>query len=510
MKLNKTKNTVRNVIFGGMLKIYQILVPFAFRSIIVWALGVKYLGLNSLFTSVLQVLNLAELGVGSAMVFSMYKPIVENDTYKICALMKLYRVYYRIIGLIIAVVGLACTPFIPKLINGEIPNNMNVYVLYLLNLMGTVLTYWLFSYRSSIFSAYQRLDVTSKVSIITDTVKYALQLVALIIFRNYYYFVIAILISQILYNCLVAYMSKKMYPQYNPEGDLEKSEIAEINGKIKDVFTSKVGGTIVSSADTIVISAFLGLEMLAIYQNYFYIINAVMSFIIIINNSIVAGFGNNLITDSLEKNYEDFEMFNFLQFWIMGFCVACFSALLQPFMKLWMGEGLMLPFSIVVLLCIYFWGFQLEKMLSVFKDAGGIWHEDRYRPLIYGVTNLILNVIMVQFIGIFGVVLSTIITVFGISIPWIIHNIFTLLYKRSAMEYLKNIGYYTFVSILVVIINYYVCGMIPGAEIVAFVLKCVVCVTLPNMLFFMFYRKKVMFSKSVILVKHIIKRKNVA
>lgn len=506
MKLNKTQNTVRNVIFGGVLKLYQIIVPFVFRSIIVQTLGVKYLGLNSLFASVLQVLNLAELGVGSAMVFSMYEPIVDNNVYKICALMKMYRIYYRCIGLIIAIVGIACTPFIPRLIKGTITGNINVYVLYLLNLMGTVLSYWLFSYRSSIFCAYQRLDVTSKISIITDTVKYILQLISLLVFKNYYYYALAILITQILYNCFVAYMSKKMYPQYRPEGVLTKDEIAEINGKIKDVFTSKVGGTIVSSADTIVISAFLGLELLAIYQNYFYIINAVMSFIIIINNSIVAGFGNNLITDSLEKNYADFELFNFLQFWIMGFCATCFISLLQPFMKLWMGENLMLPFSIVVLLCIYFWGFQLEKLLSVFKDAGGIWHEDRYRPLIYGVTNLVLNIIMVQFIGLFGIVLSTIITVFFISIPWIIHNIFSLLYKRKSTGYLKSIVYYTCVSCVVAVANHYICNLFPDTEIVYFIIRCIICLIFPNVIFFLFYRKSEAFQKSVLLVKNMLKK----
>lgn len=129
MILNKTKNTTRNIIFGSVLKIYQIILPFVFRTVMLYTLGVQYLGLNSLFTSVLEVLNLAELGVGSAMVFSMYKPIAEDDSITICALMKLYRLYYRIIGIVILVIGLACTPFIPRLINGEVPANINVYIL---------------------------------------------------------------------------------------------------------------------------------------------------------------------------------------------------------------------------------------------------------------------------------------------------------------------------------------------------------------------------------------------
>ena len=200
MKIEKTKNASRNIIFGFTLKLYQLLLPFIMRTVIMYAIGVQYLGLNSLFTSILQVLNLAELGVGSAMVFSMYKPIAEDDSVTICALMKLYRLYYRIIGGIILVIGLILTPFVPYLIAGDVPANINIYVLYILNLLATVLTYWLFAYRNSILQAYQRTDIVSKVTICTDTIKYLLQIAALVVFRNYYYYVIAVLITQSLNN----------------------------------------------------------------------------------------------------------------------------------------------------------------------------------------------------------------------------------------------------------------------------------------------------------------------
>ena len=142
-KIERTKNASRNIFFGVILKTYQILVPFLMRTAMIYLMGVQYLGLNSLFTSVLQVLNLAELGVGSAMVYSMYKPIAEDNHVAICALMKLYRTYYRAIGLIIAVVGIILTPFIPHLISGDVPSDINIYILYLLNLGATVLSTFL-------------------------------------------------------------------------------------------------------------------------------------------------------------------------------------------------------------------------------------------------------------------------------------------------------------------------------------------------------------------------------
>lgn len=145
--MNKTKNAMRNIIFGMGLRIYQIIVPFLMRTAMIYFMGIEYLGLNSLFTSILQVLNLAELGVGSAMVYSMYKPIAEDDKDTICALLKLYKKYYFFIGLVIATIGIIITPMITKLINGEVPGDINIYVLYILNLSATVITYWLYAYK---------------------------------------------------------------------------------------------------------------------------------------------------------------------------------------------------------------------------------------------------------------------------------------------------------------------------------------------------------------------------
>ena len=199
-KIERTKNATRNIIFGVILKVYQIIVPFLMRTAMIYLMGVQYLGLNSLFTSILQVLNLAELGVGSAMIYSMYKPIAEDDSATICALMKLYKTYYTVIGFVIAIIGCILTPFIPKLISGDIPEGLNIYVLYLLNLGATVLSYWLYAYKNSILQAHQRVDVISKVTLVTTTIQYILQLLVLWLFKDYYLYVIVLLATQALTN----------------------------------------------------------------------------------------------------------------------------------------------------------------------------------------------------------------------------------------------------------------------------------------------------------------------
>ena len=301
MKIERTRNAMRNVIFGIIQKLYMIFVPFVMRTIMIYILGVEYLGLNSLFVSILQVLNLAELGVGNAMIFSMYKPIAEDDHVTICALMNQYRKYYRCIGLVIAIAGSALTPFVPYLISGDVPSDVNVYYLYWLNLATTVFSYWLFGYKNSLFTAHQRNDIISKISMIVLTLQYVMQIVALCLFKNYYAYLIIALAFQIIMNITTAIVAERIYPNYKPKGKLDIATTKDINRRIRDLFTAKLGGTIVNSADTIVISAFLGLEILAIYQNYYYIMTSVIAFILIIFNACTAGIGNSLITENYRK-----------------------------------------------------------------------------------------------------------------------------------------------------------------------------------------------------------------
>ena len=483
MKIEKSKNASRNIIFGVLLKVYQILVPFLMRTIMMYAIGVQYLGLNSLFTSILQVLNLAELGVGSAMVFSMYKPIACNDETTICALMKLYRLYYRVIGGVILVVGLLLVPFLPRLIAEDVPANINIYYLYILNLLATVLTYWLFAYRNSILQAYQRQDLVSKVTLCTDTVKYLLQIMALVIFKNYYFYVVSVLITQILNNVATAIISRKAFPQYRPTGALPKQMIREINGKIRDLFTSKLGYTIVSSADTIVISAFLGLTILAKYQNYYFILSSIIGFVAIVYSSITAGVGNSMLTKSLEQNYKEFEVFTLLVSWVSGICISCFLALYQPFMMVWMGKDMLLDFSMVIMFCIYFWVYEIVMMISVYKDAGGIWHEDRYRPLISGIVNLILNVILVKFIGLYGVVLSTILSVLFISAPWIIKNVFKLIFKSSPKKYVLKLCWNTLWIFISASVSFFASLVIKVGGFVTIIGKGIIAISVFNLIF---------------------------
>lgn len=507
MKIQRTKNATRNVAVGAALRLYQMIGPFVLRTIMIYVLGMQYVGLNSLFTSILQVLNLAELGVGSAMVYSMYRPIAEDDGAKICMLMKLYRLYYRIIGGVICVLGLILLPVLPRLISGTVPAGINIYVLYGLNLGATVLSYWLFAYKNSLLTAHQRNDVIDSITILTTTVQYLFQIFALVVLKSYYWYIVMALLSQALLNIVTALVVNRMYPDYHPRGEIDRDVMRTINGKIKDLFTSKLGEVIVNSADTIVISTFLGLTILAMYNNYYYILTAVMGFITLIFKSSMAGVGNSLVVEKDEKNYNDLKRFTFLIGWIACVCSCCLLCLYQPFMEIWVGKEYMLSLGCVICFVCYFYIRVINQVLIVYKDAAGMWHEDRMRPLCTALTNLVLNLIFVQFMGIYGVLLSTVLSTLGIGMPWVIRNLFSVVLKRSSKEYVKQLLQYVSVSFAVCVVTYLLCSIIPGNLWIVLGVRLVLCLVIPNIIYIIAFHRHWEFHSTMQLADRMLGRK---
>lgn len=507
MKLERSKNAARNVIFGSITKIYNILVPFLMRTALIYCLGMEYVGLNSLFTSILSVLNLAELGVGSALVFSMYKPLAEDDTEKICALMRLYKIYYRIIGLVILVVGAAFTPFLPYMVKGDLPPGMNLYVLYYINLLTTVISYWLFAYKNCLLNVHQRNDITDKIGYILNTLKTIIELAILFFVKDYYVYIIVALIFGVVNNVVTAVIVDKLYPQYKAIGKLPKEETQAINRRVRDLFTAKIGGIIGSSADTVVISAFLGLSQLAIYQNYFYILNSVLGFVTLITASSRSGIGNSIVTESCGKNYNDLKKLTFMFAWIGIFCTCCLACLYQPFIELWVGKDNMLSFGMVITFCIYFFVYEMHSLLCVYKDASGIWHSDRFRPLITSLSNLVMNLIMVQYWGLYGVLISTVLSIVVIGMPWIILNLFKTVFKRNPKEYIIRQFLYFLLAVVLTAICIFVTNYVNFKSLIlTIILRLLICVIIPNAVLYILFRKSDEFIQLKGYIKRLLKK----
>lgn len=508
MKIERTKNATRNLMFNGTAQLMNMLIPFVMRSVILKFLGMEYLGLSGLFRSIFSVLSLAELGIGSAMIFSMYKPIAEDDTETICAMMRLYKIVYRIIGLIVLAIGLLLIPFLPNLVKDEVTADVNLYVLYLMNLGCTVVSYWLFAYRHSIISAHQRDDIASKVIMVVHLIEYALKIVVLIVFKNYYIYLTLQIISQIAYNIIVAYRASKIFPQYSARGKLPKEKIIKIACRVRDLFTSQLSNVISNSSDTLVISSFLGLAVLAIYQNYFYIVSSLKTFIDVVSYACVAGIGNSLVTESIEKNYRDLRKITVLFGWLMGITSAMLLCLFQPFMHIWMGEENMLPFEYVICFAIYHYSLGMNRLLSMFKDAAGIWRIDRWRPLVAALVNLALNLITVNIFGLYGVIISTIISIVFIQIPWLFHNLFKAVFPHEYLwEYVKLFCSFLIVSILACGITWFLCSIIHLDVWPTLFINAIISFGVSNLLFFLVYGRNELFKESVAQIIRVILRR---
>ena len=498
MKIERTKNAVRNMFYKGLTQTVNIIIPFIMRTVILHFLGVEYLGLNGLFRSILSILNLAEFGVGSAMVFSMYKPIAEDDTDTICALMKLYRTLYRIIGLVILTIGLILTPFLPHLIEGEVTADVNLYILYFMSLGSTVLSYWLFAYKNCLFTAHQRSDISSKISLAVHIVEYALKILTLIVFRNYYLYLVLQIVSQISINILTAYRSNRLYPLYSPRGNLPSDKKKTIALRVRDLFTSKFAGVISDSADTLVVSAFLGLEILAFYQNYFFIVSSLKILIDVVFSACTAGVGNSLLTESKEKNYYDIRKMTVLFGWLLSVCTAMLLCMYQPFMEIWMGEESLLAFPYVICFAVYFNSIGMVRLLDMYKDAAGIWKIDKWRPLAATIVNLTLNLATVKWFGLYGVLLSTVISIILVQIPWLFRNLFKYIFpKKHLWKYVCLYLSFTLLSFASCAASLYLCSLLKLDTWPTLFANAAISFIVPNVLFLAIYGRSDLFKSGI-------------
>lgn len=496
MKIDRMSNFVRNTIFAVILVVYLTFVPFLIRTAMLYSLGVEYLGLNGLFASIIQVLNIAELGVESAIVFSFYKPIAEDDLKTICALLNLYKKFYMVIGLIIAAFGLVLLPFLPKLMQGPIPPDLNIYVLYLLYLAATVASYLVWGYKRCILKAYMRNDIISKVMLSVSLTVNLFQLVAICLLHSYYLYLVAAVFDKIAVNLISAACAKRKYPECQPCGKLDQEHKQQVSRRIRDLFTVKIGDVVLDTSDAVIISVFLGLTALAVYQNYYFILFAVIKLVQVLLESAMAGIGNSLVTESKQKNYRDFEMMTFAVSWVIGWCACCLLCLYQPFMRIWVGKGLLLPFGMVILFVCYFVCLGLVRMVNAYKEAAGIWRQDRFRPLVAAMVNLILGIYTVRHLGIYGVLSSTVVAVFGVELPWLLHNIFSLMFPQECLwRYVKSLAMYVIWIVAVCAVTFAICRLIPFGGWGNIFVTAILCLIVPNLIFGVAYHHKTEFKQ---------------
>lgn len=418
MRIAKTKNAISGSLWGIAYRIVCTVFPFIIRTIIIKEFGEKYLGLNSLFTSILHVLNLSELGITNSIVYSMYKPIAEDDYEKLSALIAFYRKLYFAIGTFILAAGLCCIPFIPRLISGDYPSGVNIYILYLVFLLNTVVSYFFFGYKEAILTAYQRIDIINLIRLVTFLAQFIFQIGILLIVKNYYLYSSIMIVFTVMRGYLNSILVRKRYPQIVCKGKIDKNELKVIKVNMAGVTLGKLCTVSRGTFDEIIMSSFLGLSALAIFDNYYYIISAIVAIMNVVENSLISGVGNSIVIDTVEKNYNDFKKINFIYMWLVGICSCCLFCLYQPFMKIWVGEELMIDNTTMILFVLYFYSGCLCSISNVYSTAKGLWWNLRVKSVFEIIVNLGLNILLVVLYGMQGIIIATVISYVFVSFCW--------------------------------------------------------------------------------------------
>ena len=500
MKIERSKNAVRNIGATAAARAVELLCPFLVRTVFIRTLGAEYLGLNSLFSSVLSVLSMTELGFDYAIVFCMYKAIGDDDTPTLNALLNYFKKVYRCVGAIILGIGLLLIPFLPYFVkDATYPAEISPLVVYLVFLFNSVISYFLWAYRGSIITAFQRDDVSQRVSIVFKLIMCVLQIVLLFTVRQYYAYLLIMPVFTVLSNIRVAVISKKMFPQYRPEGVLSKEVRATIREKVSGLVVFRFCDVSRNSFDSICISMFSGLAAIGIYNNYYYVMFSVASLLRMLTGAISAGVGNSVATETVEKNYEDFRKLNFAYMRIAGWFMICMACLYQTFMKIWVGEGLMFPEKAVFAFCLYFYSLKMCEILMSYHAANGLWWQSRYWTIVEAVCNIALNFVLGKFFGFYGVLFATVITIVGINFiansKIVYQSYFT---GMEVSSYYKSHATYLAVTVFVGAICYGLSRLLGVIANDWLRLICigVLCTVLPNLLYKGIYGRTKLYRES--------------
>ena len=490
-------NARRNIISGFANKLLSILMPFLIRTVLIKKLGMDYLGLDNLFVSILQVLNLSELGLSSAIVYCMYAPIAENNVKVVNAYYGFIRKAYQVIGVLVLFLGVLIIPILPHLIRGNVPGDINLYTLFFVYLFNAVISYFLFAYKNVMLSASQRVDIYNNIMSISRLVMYSLQIIVLFSFSNYYVYIIMVPLSTIINNIITSKYVDNHFKEYRPCGKLRSEEIESLKHQIIGLFIGKLCVITRNSFDSIIVSAYFGLVVTAIYNNYYYIMNAVVAIMAIISASIIPGIGNSIATETVEKNYHDFMKFNFIFCWVTGCCTVLLVCLYQPFMKMWVGRSNMFSLSSAILFAIYFFVLMIGNIRAAYTEAAGLWWENKGRAIFESVANLILNVVLGKVWGVNGVIVATILTTVIINFIMSSKIIYKYYFKNIKInEYFIISLFWVIAAGISMIICLYVNKIVELDGILELVKCSIICLCVSNTIFWVIFHKTKLYLKS--------------
>lgn len=492
MENSRLKNSALNFASGFLGRVLTILLNFAVRTIFIYCLNEAYLSVNGLYSNILTVLSLAELGFGSAMVYRMYAPVAVKDYQKTAALLQFYKKIYIIIGVVIFLLGLCVIPFMDYIIKDK-PDISGLTLYYILFLVNTSISYWFSSYKASVLYADQKEYIKTNVQNTMTILQSGLQIVLLLLFRKYLLYLLIQLAGNIFLNLYVALLVDKRYPEIKTYqgASLSAEERVQIRKDTEALVLSRFGHVALNGTDNIIISAVVGVLWVGRLSNYTLICDSITSVLCQITAAITGSLGNFFATEDKHAGYALFKKVEFLNFWLYGFSFIALVTLLDPFVQIWAGERFVLGLPISIAIAINFFVAGYMNTLWVFRSTIGLFKQGKFRPILVAILNIILSIFLGKLWGVFGVLFATFLSRAAISLwydPLILHRYgFEVSCKPFFARYFRRVLLLAAILIVMLTIRYVVLSS--ATTVLRFAVMTMFTAIVPNAIFWLAYHR---------------------
>ena len=504
----RKKKSLYNIIGSLLSYMTAMIFNFITQAFIVKIMGIEYSGVNGLFTNILTMLSIAELGIGTTIIFKLYKPIADNNEEAIKSWINFYKICYRIVALFVFAAGVFLIPFVSSIV-GPTSIKENIIVLYCIALLDTIFSY-VMTYKRSILYADQKNYIINVVHTLYLILMNISQILILYLFHNFILYLIVKLFYRIIENIIINLYVDKHYPYINssfvPITQKEKKDVFE---RIKSILLQKVSFVINKGIDNIVISSFLGIALVGYYTSYNLVVTGITGIIFQIVSSMTASVGNLLTEGNSKKSYLIFKKINLFNSFLTCLGIVGFLVAIQDFIIVWLGEKYLLSFPIVLSFSIYIYSDSIRRAITIYKEAAGICKEDRYVYVLMTLINLFSSIILCKFIGIAGVIIGTSISYLYLIIYSYPKYIYIPLFKKDYSDYYKEyFKYFCYIAISC-FISYLVCSLLSFKYIILqLIIKSFVSVIISIIIFILIFRNTEEFEYYYKLLKKIIVKKN--
>lgn len=496
--------TIRNTIVEMATYIAITIIDLVLRVVISRYIGVEYLGLNGLYSSIIAIFSVAEAGFGSVMWFFLYEPVAKNDKERIKSIVNFAKKIYLCVAGIILTLSLLIMPFMQYIVTTSVPMNQ-VRLYFILYALSAICSY-LNIYKTVLLGADQKNYIYKTFQLSTTVVFGIIQVVVLIITKNFiFYLLLKIAINLIMSFLTTGYIDKH-YPYLKEKNitKITKTERGEIVKKTGAMFFSKVGSSVSRSIDNILISCFLSITIVGYYSNYTLIMSGVSTLIINTINGSCASVGNLWVTSDSSQVETVFKRVHFLENWIITFCCVCVFVLSEDFIRIFFGADYQLGMIIVTLITLIIYLEKIYLTSSVFKDAKGLFWNDRFRPLIEAGLNIVLSILFMKLMGLSGILVGTLLSIAltGWAQPYVLYKHG---FKKSSKKFTFKMILDFVIFVLLALFAYFICSFLPQT-IFGFILKICLCIIVPNLILCLINLKNEQFKYYIDWIKNIFKK----